>query len=96
MWGWSPKLTGMPALTWLAYAQAIGTAFVSVANRWLTLAPIVEVSNMPHADTAGVRLLTDAGIALGRGFAAHLRGGYQARSFDQGGPTIGAGLGYAF
>lgn len=67
-----------------------------VANGWLTLSPIVEVSNMPHAETAGVRLLTEASVALGNGFRASTRGGYQARSFDQGGPTIGGGLSYAF
>jgi hypothetical protein len=67
-----------------------------VANGWLTLSPIVEVSNMPHAETAGVRLLAETGLALGAGFRATARGGYQARSFDQGGPTIGGGVSYAF
>lgn len=67
-----------------------------VANRWLTLAPTIEVTNMPHADAVGVRLLGDARIDLGRGFHTSLRGGYQARSFASGGPTLGAGLGYAF
>jgi hypothetical protein len=67
-----------------------------VANHRLSLSPIVEVSNMPHADTAGVRLLGEAGMNLGGGFHASLRGGYQARSFDQGGPTLGGGLSYAF
>jgi hypothetical protein len=80
--------------------QVFGTRGYSrldvVASRWLTLSPIVEVSSMPHADAAGVRLLTDAGFALGRGFTGNLRGGYQARSFAGGGPTVGAGVGYAF
>jgi hypothetical protein len=67
-----------------------------VANTRLTLSPIVEVSNMPHAETAGVRLLSEVGVAFGSGFHANLRGGYQARSFDQGGPTLGGGLAYAF
>ena len=67
-----------------------------VANRWLVLAPIVEVTNMPHADAAGVRLIAEAGLELGAGLRANLRGGYQARTFDQGGPTLGGGLGYAF
>lgn len=67
-----------------------------VANRWLTLAPTVEVTNMPHADAVGVRLLADARLELGRGFRASLRGGYQARDFASGGPTIGGGIGYAF
>jgi hypothetical protein len=67
-----------------------------VANKRLTLSPMVEVSNMPHADTAGVRLLAEAGVNMGAGFQANVRGGYQARSFDQGGPTLGGGLSYAF
>lgn len=67
-----------------------------VANRWLTVAPTVEVTNMPHADAVGVRLLGDARFDIGRGFHASLRGGYQARTFASGGPTLGGGLGYAF
>jgi hypothetical protein len=67
-----------------------------VANRWLTIAPTVEVTNMPHADDVGVRLLGDARIAFGGGFHASLRGGYQARTFASGGPTLGGGLGYSF
>jgi hypothetical protein len=56
----------------------------------------VEVTNMPHASRAGVRLLADVGIDLGAGFLLSLRGGYQARSFDSGGPTIGGHAQYAF
>ena len=57
---------------------------------------MVEVTTMPHAEDAGVRLLCDARRDLGRGFRASLRGGYQARTFDSGGATIGGGLGYSF
>lgn len=67
-----------------------------VANRWLTLAPMVDVTNMPHADAVGVRLLADTRVDFARGFHASLRAGYQARDFAAGGPTIGGGLGYAF
>jgi hypothetical protein len=67
-----------------------------VANKRLVVAPIVEVTNMPHADRAGVRLLGETGITVVSGLRVDLRGGYQARSFNQGGPTIGAGLSYAF
>lgn len=67
-----------------------------VANRRLSLAPIVEVTNMPHADAAGVRLLTEAAVTLAHGFKLTARGGYQARTFDRGGPTLGVGLAYAF
>ncbi len=67
-----------------------------VAGPRLMVSPIIEVTTMPHADRAGVRLLAELGVDLGRGFALHIRGGYQARTFDQGGPTLGGGLGYAF
>jgi hypothetical protein len=64
-------------------------------NRWLRVAPILEVTNQPHASGAGVRLLTDVGVSFG-GWLATLRGGYQARTFDSGGPAVGGGLSYAF
>jgi hypothetical protein len=67
-----------------------------VASSRLMLSPIIEVTNMPHADRAGVRLLGEAAVDLGAGFHAEARGGYQARTFNQGGPTLGGGLGYAF
>jgi hypothetical protein len=67
-----------------------------VAHRRVVLSPTIEVSNMPHADRAGVRLLGDVAVDVGAGFRASLRGGYQARTFEQGGPTIGGGLAYAF
>lgn len=67
-----------------------------VASKWLTVAPIVEVTSMPHADRTGVRLLGETGMNLGAGFRLDLRGGYQARSFDRGGPSLGGGLTYAF
>lgn len=67
-----------------------------VANSWLVVAPMIEVTTMPHADVAGVRLLGEAGIDLGAGLRLDVRAGYQARRFDQGGPTAGGGLAYAF
>ena len=67
-----------------------------VANSRLSLAPIIEVTTMPHADVAGVRLLGDAGIEMGAGLRLDVRAGYQARRFDQGGPTLGGSLAYAF
>lgn len=72
------------------------TRLTIVGNRWLTFAPTVEVTNMPHANDVGVRLLGDLRFELGRGFHAVAHGGYQARTFDRGGPSLGAGLGYAF
>jgi hypothetical protein len=70
--------------------------FDVVASPRVRVAPIVEVTSMPHASTAGVRLLMDAAFDLGGGWLVTARGGYQARAFDSGGPTAGAGLGYAF
>ena len=67
-----------------------------VANSRLMLAPIIEITTMPHADVAGVRLLGEAGIDLGAGVRLDVRGGYQARQFNQGGPALGGGLAYAF
>lgn len=67
-----------------------------VATSRLVVAPIVEVTTMPHADVAGVRLLAEAGVDLGAGVRLDIRGGYQARRFDQGGPTLGGGVAYAF
>ena len=67
-----------------------------VATSRLIVAPMIEVTTMPHADVAGVRLLGEAAIDVGAGFRVDVRGGYQARRFDQGGPAIGTGLAYAF
>lgn len=60
------------------------------------VSPIVEVTDAPHADRAGVRLLTELGLELAQGFCIALRGGYQARDFNSGGPGFGASLAYGF
>ncbi len=60
------------------------------------VSPIVEVTDMPHADRAGVRLLTELGLNLGQGFGLALRGGYQARDFRSGGAGAGVAISYAF
>ncbi|HSO32850.1 MAG TPA: hypothetical protein VLT33_10040 [Labilithrix sp.] len=66
------------------------------ASSRVLVSPIIEVTTMPHADRAGVRLLGEVGVDLGQGFRLDVRGGYQARTFDLGGPTLGGGLAYAF
>jgi hypothetical protein len=80
--------------------QVFGTRgysrFEARALPFLTVAPMIEVTTMPHADSAGVRLLLDLGFDLGGGFALLVRGGYQARSFASGGPAAGGTLSYAF
>jgi hypothetical protein len=76
---------------------ARGFARVDIpAGKRLVVAPTIEVTNMPHASTAGVRLLLDANILLGRGFSIGLRAGYMARNFDNGGFGGGLQAGYAF
>ncbi|MFO0586320.1 MAG: hypothetical protein U0441_02210 [Polyangiaceae bacterium] len=65
-------------------------------TRRFELGPSIEVTDMPHAESFGVRLLTDATIGLGKGFALGLRGGYQARVSRSGGPTVGATLQLGF
>jgi hypothetical protein len=80
--------------------ETFGTRFFSrldlQANRKLLLAPIIEVTDMPHADRYGVRLLGEMRYDLGSGFNVGFRGGYQARMSTGGGPSGGAIVAYAF
>jgi len=80
--------------------QGFGSRFFSrmdvMATDRVTLAPIVEVTDMPSADKYGVRLLGELAMNLGGGFNAAVRGGYQARLATSGGASGGATLGYAF
>jgi hypothetical protein len=80
--------------------QVFGSRFYSrmdiVARRDLIIAPIVEVTDMPHADRFGVRLLAEARWDAGRGFGLGVLAGYQARVAASGGPTLGLSGAYAF
>ncbi len=80
--------------------ETFGTRFFSrvdlAATDTLTLAPVVEVTNMPSADRYGLRLLGEVGMNVGQGLHVALRGGYQARDAASGGPSIGGRLSYAF
>lgn len=80
--------------------QVFGSRFYSrldlYPTRRLSVSPAVEVTNMPHADRAGLRLLGAAGYDLGQGFAVSILGGYQARKFTSGGPSVGFRAAYAF
>jgi len=67
-----------------------------VAAPRVTVSPVVEVTNMPHADDYGVRLFGEVAIDAGAGFGIAARGGYQARVFTEGGPSAGLTLQYAF
>ncbi|MBI4956454.1 MAG: hypothetical protein HY908_30835 [Myxococcales bacterium] len=60
------------------------------------ISPIIEVSNMPSADSYGVRLLAEVGVDFGLGIQAAARVGYQARNFASGGATLGGSFGYGF
>ena len=80
--------------------QYFGSRFYSqldiTAGERLKISPMIEITDMPHADSFGVRLLTDATVQLWRGFSATLRGGYQARRSTSGGIALGTTLGLAF
>jgi len=80
--------------------QVFGSRFYSrmdiVARRDLIIAPIVEVTDMPHADRFGVRLLAEARWDAGHGFGLGVLAGYQARVAASGGPTVGLSGAYAF
>ena len=58
------------------------------------VAPIIEVTDMPHADRFGVRLLGETTVMVAPGLKVGLRGGYQARKFDSGGASFGALFAY--
>lgn len=80
--------------------KTFGTRFWSrmdiPASRRLTVSPIIEIADTPHANNFGVRLLSELGVDLGSGFGVAARGGYQARLFTEGGVSGGGTLSYAF
>jgi len=80
--------------------QYFGSRFYSrfdiTAGERLRVSPMIEVTDMPHAESFGVRLLTDITVDVGRGLSATLRGGYQARRSTAGGPALGVNLALAF
>lgn len=80
--------------------KTFGTRFFSrmdvIATRAVRLAPVIEITNMPHADDYGVRLIGEVDVEVAGGFGFSLRGGYQARVFTEGGFGAGLGARYAF
>lgn len=80
--------------------DVFGSRFFSrmdiASHHRFSVAPIVEVTNMPHADAYGVRLLGELGVALGGGWTLAGRAGYQARLATSGGPSLGGSAAYAF
>ena len=73
-----------------------GWARLDLVRPHWRVSPIIEITDMPHADRAGVRLLTEVALDLGSGFGIAGRAGYQARDFKTGGPALGVSLAYAF
>jgi hypothetical protein len=79
--------------------QTFGTRFYSRLDLrvgGVSIAPIVEITDMPHADRYGVRLLTELTLPLYEGLQASARLGYQARDADSGGLSAGLTLSHAF
>ncbi len=68
---------------------------VALAPRVLA-GTLIEVTDMPHAERAGVRLAGDVRFDVGAGFGLGIRGGYQAREFASGGPSAGVSASYSF
>jgi hypothetical protein len=80
--------------------KTFGTRFWSrmdiPATSRVTFSPIIEITDSPHANKFGVRLLGELGFDVGGGFSVAARGGYQARLFTEGGASGGGTLAYAF
>ncbi|HLM74499.1 MAG TPA: hypothetical protein VK459_17455 [Polyangiaceae bacterium] len=68
---------------------------IAASDRF-TISPIIEVTDMPHAENFGVRLLGEAAFDIGMGFSLAARGGYQARESASGGVGIGGHVSLAF
>lgn len=67
-----------------------------VVREWLMVAPVIEVTDMPHADAFGVRLFGDLTFAIWKGLGFSLRGGYQARKSTSGGLGLGGTVSLGF
>lgn len=78
--------------------QVFGTRLYSrmdiAVHPRVRVSPIIEVSDMPHADKYGVRLLGETTVKVAPGMRVGLRGGYQARKFDSGGASFGGSFAY--
>ncbi len=104
MGGGGALLMGDPYGTHMTFGfesiETFGTRFYSrmdiSATDTVQIAPIIEVTDMPHADRYGVRLLTEVQFDAGAGFQLGVRGGYQARTYTSGGPSVGTTISYAF
>lgn len=70
--------------------------FDVMVHQRVTVAPVIEVTDMPHADTFGVRLFGDVNASIYKGFSLGVRGGYQARRSTSGGVGLGGTASLAF
>jgi hypothetical protein len=68
---------------------------IAATDRFM-ISPIIEVTDMPHSEHFGVRLLGEAAFVIGGGFSVAARGGYQAREAASGGVGLGGRLSLAF
>jgi hypothetical protein len=78
------------------FGSRIYTRMDIAATDRIIVAPVIEVTDMPHAQSFGVRLLAEASAALGGGLGVAVRGGYQARKSTSGGPGVGGNVSMAF
>ncbi len=83
-------------ITGVTFGNRIYSRMDIVSGSRLHVSPIIEITDMPNARTFGVRLLAEFSIKITDGFSAQIRGGYQARKFDSGGPGVGGSLSYSF
>lgn len=84
----------------LGEGSYFGSRFFSrmdiAATDRFTISPIIEVTDMPHSEHFGVRLLGEAAFYIGMGFSVAARGGYQARESASGGVGLGGQVSLAF
>lgn len=83
-------------LSGVAFGSRIYSRMDIVGGSRLLVSPIIEITDMPNADAFGVRLVAEVSIKIAGGFSAQIRGGYQARRFNSGGPGVGGNLSFAF
>lgn len=83
-------------LSGVTFGNRIYSRMDIVAGSRMLVSPIVEITDMPNAQTFGVRLLAELSFKISGGFSAQIRGGYQARKSDSGGPGVGGALSYSF
>lgn len=94
------KLVGGAEVIGFDRATYFGSRFYTrldvKAHERVLLSPVIEITDFPHADRFGVRLLAEAALEIGAGFGAGLQGGYQARDAASGGPALGVRAHQAF